>query len=378
MKDTGRADVRGGIGANRERVPIRTILVTIGLVVATVAALWLIVVCQRVLIWSAVAAFFAVALYPVVDWVQSHVARGRRAVATLIVFVLTALAIVGVVAAVAVPLARQAADAADKLPQIVEDAVAGRGPVGNLLERVNALDYVQQHQDTLRQHISDLGTPALTVVKSAVTGVAGIVTIFVLAYLMVLEGPLLTDAFLRPFSSENADRIRTVGADCTRAVSGYLSGNLVISVICGVLTYAVLKAVGAPFAGLVALFVAIVDLIPLVGATLGAIVAVAAGLVDSVTAGVVVIVFFLVYQQAENHFLQPIIYSRTVKLNPLTVVFAILVAVEVAGVLGAFLAIPTAAVIAIVVRDVWDHRSGQPKAEPTVGEERVPASRASA
>ena len=126
---------------------------------------------------------------------------------------------------------------------------------------------------------------------------------------------------------------------------------------------------GVPFAGLISLFVAIVDLIPLVGATLGAVVATIAGFIHSVPAGIVLIIFFVVYQQLENHLLQPVILSRTVKLNPLTVLVAILVFVELAGVLGALLAIPFAGIVQVVIRDVWDHRRGGLKSEPTTGED---------
>jgi len=128
-----------------------------------------------------------------------------------------------------------------------------------------------------------------------------------------------------------------------------------------------------PYAGLISLFVAVADLIPLVGATLGAIVAALAASIHSIPALIAVVIFFVVYQQLENHLLQPLILSRTVKLNPLTVLISILVAVELAGILGAFLAIPVAGMIQVVARDVWDHRRGRPKEEPTVGEEQRPA-----
>jgi predicted PurR-regulated permease PerM len=107
---------------------------------------------------------------------------------------------------------------------------------------------------------------------------------------------------------------------------------------------------------------------PLVGATLGAIVAAA---IHSVPALIIVAVFFVVYQQLENHQLAPLVSSRTVKLNPFTVLSSILIAVALAGVLGAFLAIPIAGMIQVIARDLWDHRRGAPKAEPTVGEDRT-------
>jgi predicted PurR-regulated permease PerM len=163
-----------------------------------------------------------------------------------------------------------------------------------------------------------------------------------------------------------------VAADCAKSITGYVSGNLLISVICGGLAYAALKIMGVPFAGLIAIFVGIADLIPLIGATLGAIVAVTAAAFHSIPALIVVAIFFVAYQQLENHVLQPLILSRTVKLNPLTVIVAILVGVELAGILGALLAIPFAGIIQVIVRDLWDHRKGGLKDEPTTGEEEVP------
>jgi predicted PurR-regulated permease PerM len=152
-----------------------------------------------------------------------------------------------------------------------------------------------------------------------------------------------------------------------------LSGNLFISVVCGLLTYVVLLIAGVPFAGLIALFVGVADLVPLVGATIGGVVAVAAAFIHSVPSGIAVLIFVVLYQQLENHLLQPLVFSRTVKLNPLTVIVAILLAVELAGILGALLAIPLASMLQVILRDVWDHRRGRLKEEPTVGVDREPA-----
>src|SRR3954449_10995493 len=356
----------------RERVPVRTIAATIGMVLATVVVLFLLVEVRRTLIWLVVAAFFAVALYPVVNWVQRKLTRCRRSLATLGVFLVVFLVLGGLIAAFAVPLARQGTTFADQLPHLLNDAKAGRGPIGSLLDRTNALQYVQQNQARIRSMASGLTTPAAGVLRGVATGIAGAVTIFVLSYLMVLEGPKMIDGTLNLLSPERADRARRVGTDCAKSITGYISGNLLISVICGVLTYIVLKVMGVPFAGLISLFVALADLIPLVGATLGAVVATVAGFVHSVPAGIVVIVFFVIYQQLETHLLQPVILSRTVKLNPLAVLVAILVFVELAGVLGALLAIPVAGIIQVLIRDLWDHRRGAPKPEPTTGEDEQP------
>src|SRR3954470_5517575 len=114
----------------RERVPVRTIAATIGMVLATVVVLFLLVEVRRTLIWLVVAAFFAVALYPVVNWVQRRLTRWRRSLAPLGVFLVVFLVLGGLLAAFAVPLARQGTTFADQLPQMLNDAKAGRGPIG--------------------------------------------------------------------------------------------------------------------------------------------------------------------------------------------------------------------------------------------------------
>ncbi|MER8009501.1 AI-2E family transporter [Streptomyces sp. NPDC094149] len=350
-------------------VPVRTILAAIGLVLTAYVALQLVVQTRRVLVWIVIALFFAVALYPAVDALERRVTRCRRSVATLLVFLLAVVIVVGLVALFVTPLAQEGSRLAGRLPHLVEDARAGRGPVGDLLERTHALRYVQQHRSQIRSFATGLGTPALAFVRSAATTVAGAVTIFVLAYLMVLEGPKVVQGVLALTDETRGARIRRVGAECARTVNGYLTGNLLISVICGVLTYVMLLIAGVPFAGLLALFVAIADLIPLVGATLGAVVASVAAFIHSLPAGIAAIVFFIVYQQVENHLLQPVILSRTVKLNPLTVLVAILLAVEIAGILGALLAIPVAGMIQVILRDIWTHREGRPLKLPMRGDE---------
>jgi predicted PurR-regulated permease PerM len=355
-------------------VPVRTILATIGLLLATALLIYIVLQVRQVLTWIVVGAFFAVALYPLVGWVQERLLGGRRrALATFLVFLVVFVLLSALIAAFAVPLVNEGTKLAGTLPQQIADAKAGRGPIGDLLQRTNALQWVQDNQSKISKFASGLTAPAASVASGFATGIASTLTVFVLAYLMVLEGPKVVDGSLNVFRPTTAERIRRVGGDCAKSVTGYISGNLLISFICGLLTYVVLLVLGVPFAGLIALFVGIADLMPLVGATIGGAVAVIAGFIHSIPAGIVVLVFFVLYQQLENHLLQPLVFARTVKLNPLTVIIAILIGVELLGILGALLAIPVASMIQVILRDVWDHRRGRPKEEPTVGVDKDPA-----
>ena len=156
-----------------------------------------------------------------------------------------------------------------------------------------------------------------------------------------------------------------VAADCSRSVSGYVAGNLLISVIAGSVTFITLTILGVPFAAPLAVWVAIADLIPLVGATLGAIPAVTVAFIYSVPAGIITLIVYVLYQQFENHVLQVTIMSRTVALNPLLVLISVLIGVELLGIVGALVAIPAGGILQVIVRDIYHERKlrlGEPEA----------------
>jgi predicted PurR-regulated permease PerM len=341
----------------REVVPVRTILATIALIAASLLALLIVRETARVLSWILIAVFFAVAICPAVDRLDRRFRRLPRSMATLAVFLLVLAGLAAVITAIVVPLTREGPTLARDLPGLLADARAGKGPAGELLVRLHAADWLQRNQARLTHSATVLGTSA---VRATITGLVATVTIFTLSFLMVLQGPRLFDQGVDLLSPAHAARVRRVGAECARTITGYVSGNLLISGICGTLTYALLHILGVPFPGLIALFVAITDLVPLVGAAVGAVVAVLAGFTQSPATAIVVAVFFVIYQQVENHLLQPVIYSRAVSLNPLAVLIAVLVFGELAGVLGALLAVPAAGIIQALLRESWRHHSPTP------------------
>lgn len=346
-----------------DRATARRTLIVIGLVLASAFALAFVYATRRVLTWAVVAAFFAVALKPLVDRLQHRLVR-RRSVATLLVFLVAFVLLAILAALILVPLFDEVGRFADRAPGLLHDARTGQGPLGRLLERSGARRYVDEHSDQLRDLGTRLRQPAVGVLRGVVETVAGLVTVIVLAYLMVLEAPRITRGLLAAAGDGQGERLRRVGREVSRTVTGYLTGNLLISVICGLLTYLVLVLTGVPFAAVIALLVAVADLIPLVGATLGAVIAAGAGFLHSPTAGVVVLVFFVVYQQVENHLLQPFILSRAVRLNPLTVLVSVLLAAELAGLLGALLAIPAAGIVQTLLREYGPRRPRPDPAPP--------------
>ncbi len=330
-------------------------------IVLTVAGLFFIgyhmlIGLRLILTYLAVALFFTVVLTPAVDFLQ-HRVKMRRALATLIVFVIGFSLLGAMGYAFIRPIVDQGQKFANNLPKIVNNAEKGKGSIGHLVKRYKVEKYVKDNKAQLQKNIKNLGTPAIGVAKSIFEGVVGILTVLVLTFLMLLQGPNLSRGIFRLISDNQRERIRGMAKQSGRAVSGYMAGNLLISLLAGIGAYTYLRIAGVPYPEVWALWVAFADLIPLVGATLGAVPTIAFAFLHSTAAGVAGIIYFIAYQQFENHVLSVSIMARTVKVNPLTVLVSVLMGVELFGLLGALLAIPIAGVIQVVARDLWgEHR----------------------
>jgi predicted PurR-regulated permease PerM len=272
------------------------------------------------------------------------------------------------------PLIDQGREFSNNFPTYLTDAREGRGPLGGLVKRYNLDQRYEENKQRITDAAKNAGGGAVSFAGRVFQGAVSLVTVLVLAILMILYGPELLESGLGILGPPKRARVKAVAADCARAITGYVMGNLLISVIAGVLTFFALFAFGVPFRGVLALWVGFADLIPLVGATLGAIPTIAVAFLHSTAAGIGITIFYIVYQQFENHVLQVQIMSKTVDINQLFVLVSVLVGVELFGILGALLAIPAAGVIQVVIRDLWDHRAGKPKEEPTIGEDRTPVS----
>jgi predicted PurR-regulated permease PerM len=345
----------------------RAILVVLGIILAGIVLIEVVQAAKGILIWIFVAIFLALALNPAVESLQRR-GVARRGLAVGIVFIGAVLVIVAIAATIIPTLVSQVNDFVDAVPGYVEDLTAGRGKLG-FLER----DY--QITERVREALGEGGASkllgfsgtALAVTKGVVTAVIATVTIAFLTFFMLLEGPAWVERFYSLLPAEQQPRWRKIGHDIYDTIGGYVTGNLAISLIAGVVSTAVLLALDVPFAVALGLLVAILDLIPLAGATIAAILVTTVAFLDSTTSGVIVLIFFILYQQLENHVLQPIVYGRTVKLSPLAVLIAVLIGAELAGVVGALAAIPVAGTIQVILVDWLERRRAKPgsAAEPT-------------
>ena len=330
----------------------RTVLTVAGILLALAIVLWIVWVSRRVFIWVLVSLFLALALDPAVNALQRRGIR-RRGTAVTVVFLLAVLCIAGLGALIIPTIVQQVNDLVDAAPGYVHDLTRGRGPLGFLETKYHVVERVQDAVNGGGAgKLAGGASAALDVARSVITFVVWVVTITFLTVFMLLEGPAWIERGLGLMSEPTQQRWRAVGKDIYRTVGGYVSGNLLISFIAGTAATIILLALGVPFALALGLLVAILDLIPLAGATLAAIVVTLVALTHAVSAAIIVAAFFIVYQQLENHLLQPLVYGRTVQLSPLAVLISVLVGAEVAGIVGALCAIPVAGTIQILLVDL--------------------------
>ena len=350
----------------RTRTVLRVLLIVL-CVAVTLEVVW---IARHVLAWVVIALFFALALNPLVNWIQrrSGLTRGPAiAIAYLIVIVV----IVAVGASFLPRLIDEVNGFVQALPNYVHDLTHGRGRLGFLETKYHVVEKVrEQVQNGGAKKLLGLSGAALSVTKSIISLIAATVTIVFLTFFMLLEGGGWMERIYSLFSDGSQARVRRIGDDIYKTVGGYVTGNIVISLIAGTSATIVLLIMGVPYAVALGLLVAVLDLIPLAGATVAGIVVSLVAFLHSIPAGVVVVIFVIVYQQVENHFLQPVIYGRTVQLSALAVLVSVLVGAELAGILGALAAIPVAGTLQVLIRDQLAYRRlSSPQPAPAVAGE---------
>ncbi|MGP8000736.1 MAG: AI-2E family transporter [Streptosporangiaceae bacterium] len=346
--------------AEVRRIPLRAILATVLVVVAAYLLGKIVYRLKDVVLLILVAAFIAVILNPLVIALQRWKIK-RRGAAVAVVTFWGVLVFIGLAIAFGVPLANGITHLANKLPSYVDAAQHGRGWIGHLVRRYHIQSWVQKNTPKLVSFGEGLTKPALSLGKGAVSLLFELFTIFILALLLMLEGPKMRRWLLANMSAERATRYSRIGHEVNRSVTGYMLGNFLTSVIAGVVVFVTLLVTGVPYPFLWALWVALVDFLPMIGGALAGIPTVLFAATHSLTAGIVTLAVFIIYTQVENHILNPVVMSRTVQVNPLLVLLSILIGASIGdwigGTFGAFvaalLAIPAAGALQVITREVW-------------------------
>jgi predicted PurR-regulated permease PerM len=339
----------------------RSILIALGVLLALVAAVELVLLARAGLTLVLIALFLALALNPAVEVLER---RGRRRPTAVAAVYVMALAILALLALVFVPpLVDQISKLIDALPNLVDELTKGHGPFGVLERKYHVVERVRSA--TTGQNAGSLLGPAgsaLTAAKGIATTLVGSLVIAFLTYFMLLEGPDWRRRCTGLIPERNRDMVERIGAGIYRSVGGFVTGNLLASVLAGLIATIIMLAAGVPYAVPLGLFVAIIELVPYLGPLVATIVVVAVALTVGLTQALIALALLLVYHAFEGHALRPLLYGRAVQLSPLVVLVAILLGTEIAGILGALLAIPVAGSVQVILRELLQQRDERRRA----------------
>jgi predicted PurR-regulated permease PerM len=350
--------------ASAKGVPLRTILTVDAVVIVTWIAYRLLGRLREIILWTLIAAFIALVLNPAVVVLQRH--RMRRSTAVGVVFLVALFVFAGLLGLFGYPLVNSLTHFAEQLPTMVDQLQKGHGHLAQTLQRFHLLSWVQRNAPKLKTAAHSLGKPALSIGtnlgKAVFSTILALTSIAFLSLFMLIEAPMLRKSLLGSLSPTRRRTVEEVAGRVSRSVTSYVLGTAALSLLFGLVIFVTLAVLGVPFALLIGLWVALVAMIPLVGGVIAGIPTVLIALLHSPTAALVMGIVFVSFQLIENHFLYPVVMSRTVRMNPLWVLLSVLIGANLGGVFGSALGALTGALVAIPVggafqaifREAWE------------------------
>jgi len=314
---------------------------------------------REVILWILIAAFISLVLNPAVNFLQRR--RLRRGTAVGVVMAVALLVFVGLLGLLGYPLVNSLTHVAGRLPTMVDQVEKGHGWLAHTLGRLHLLSWVQKNAPKLKTAANNLAKPALNAGKAVASTILAVTTIGFLSLFMLLEAPKLRAGILGAMRADRRQTVVDVAHRVSRSVTSYVLGTVALSVTFGIVVLITLLILGVPFALIIGLWVALVAMIPLVGGLIAGVPSVLIAFLHSPTSGVVMAIVFVGFQLVENHFLYPVVMSRTVRMNPLWVLLAVLIGANLGGVFGstlggltgALVAIPVAGAVQVISREVW-------------------------
>ncbi len=334
------------------RITIRNtwlVLVQVLALALLVLATWKL---RTMIAWVVLGVFLALTFEPAVFWLTRH--RWKRGWAVFAVFFLGLVLFVGLIAAFVPMLSAQARELSARGPELLERA-RELPPIRWADENFQILE---KARTSVGDQASSVAQPALAVAGGVVHAIAGAITIVVLAIFTLLFGEQVFDSSLRWFPLQRRARAKELAIRMSKVVSGYVAGTTIIAAIGGLVIGTTLAILGVPYFVPLGFLMMILGVVPLLGTTIAAVIIVGITFATSgSTAALVCTGVYLVYQQIENHLLQPVVQTRTLKMNPLLIVLALLVGTGLAGVLGALLALPIAGALQVLLEDILTRRS---------------------
>lgn len=306
--------------------------------------------------------FLALALNPAVSWIARHLKSKSRVRATGVAYLVVIGFLIGFFSFVFPPLVKQTVDFIKEIPSTIQDVKNQNNAVSSFIYKYNIDEEIDQLTSDFGSRFEDISKPALATAGKIGTTLVGIVTVLVLTFMMLVEGPVWLERYFTNLKNKHRSHHKKLASRMYKVVVSYVNGQVVIAVLGGIfasITLFIASQVlnvsinAVALGGIIALFA----LLPLIGTIIGSIIVVLSCLLVSIPLAIVMAIYFVIYQQIENVTIQPYIQSRGSSLTPLIVFVSALLGIGLGGILGAILAIPAAGCIKVIIDDYFERKN---------------------
>ncbi|HEV2403617.1 MAG TPA: AI-2E family transporter [Candidatus Saccharimonadales bacterium] len=332
----------------------RTVVRVLILVILSIIGLAALRRAEHSLILIFTALFLAVALNAPVHWVAERLPgklRGSRSTATAVSFLLVIVLLMAFFAAIVPPLVRQTDSFLNAAPSLIENSQNQNSAIGRFVQRYRLENEVGKLSQQLRERLQNSTGTAVSTLSAIGSSIFSVLTILVLTFMMLIEGPRWLEFIKRLIPSEYHEHASSLVQDMYHVVKGYVNGQVILATIAALLIFPALVALGIsyPIALMVVIFIC--GLIPMVGHTIGAVIVTGVALFHSVPAALIILAYYIVYQQVETYIIQPRIQATATNMSPLLVFGAVVIGLSFGGLVGGLVAIPIAGCLRVIGLD---------------------------
>lgn len=339
----------------------RTTIRVLALVIVSLIALAMLRQMSHALVLVFTAVFLALSLNAPVHWIESHLpghrTHNRRTLATVVSALLVLLLLVGFLASIVPPLSKQVGSLVDAVPGFVHDLRNEDSEIGKLVQRYHLQSQVDKVSSELSDQAKQISGKAVSVVTKVSSSAISVLTILVLTFMMLIEGPHWVDIFMRMVPKRKREHTAELSRGMYKVIKGYINGQVILAAIASLFIVPALFILHISYPVALMVVVFICGLIPMVGHTLGAIIVTAVALFHSPASAIAILAYYILYQQIENYLVQPRIQANTTNMSPLLVFVSVVLGVSFGGLLGGLVAIPVMGCIRIFVLDQLTRRN---------------------
>lgn len=332
----------------------RTVIRVLLLVVSAMVLLAAIRQASHALLLLFTAFFLALALNAPVHWFAKHLPakqRGNRSLATAVSFLVVILLLAGFLFSIVPPLVRQTSTFISAAPRLVQDAKNENSEIGRFIKRYNLESQVESFSDQISDRLKGAGSAAIGTVSKVGSSVFTVLTVLVLTFMMLIEGPRWIRLGKDIIPDEHHERAERLSSDMYRVVKGYVNGQVLLAALAAAFILPVMLILDVSYPIALVVIVFICGLIPMVGHTIGAVIVSLVALFTSPVSALILLCYYFLYQQIENYLVQPRIQSNSTNMSPLLVFSSVVIGVNFGGIFGGLVAIPVAGCIRIIVLD---------------------------